>query len=52
MPAEVALSPRLRKEVVDRFKRMAEVVEWINQAILARRTPDEPERPLRPEPMW
>jgi uncharacterized protein (TIGR02453 family) len=52
LPAEVALSPRLRKEVVDRFKRMADVVEWINQAILARRTPDEPERPIRPEPMW
>jgi len=52
LPPDVALSPHLRREILDRFKRMADVVEWINAAILARRTPDEPQRPARPEPMW
>lgn len=52
LPAAVALSPRIRKAVVDRFKLMADALEWLNGAVLARLTPDEADRPARPAPMW
>ena len=52
LPADLALSSRLRKAVVDRFKLMADALEWLNGAVLARLTPDDAERPVRPAPMW
>jgi uncharacterized protein (TIGR02453 family) len=52
LPAEVALSGGVRKAVVDRFKLMAEALEWLNGALLARLTPDDAARPVRPAPMW
>jgi uncharacterized protein (TIGR02453 family) len=52
LPADVALAPGVRRAVVDRFKRMADAVEWLNAAVLARLSSDEPERPTRPAPMW
>jgi uncharacterized protein (TIGR02453 family) len=52
LPADVALSPGIRKAVVDRFKLMADALEWLNGAVLARLTPDETARPVRPAPMW
>ena len=52
LPAEVALTPGVRKQVVDRFKLMADALEWMNAALLARRAPGEAERPVRPAPMW
>ena len=52
LPADLALSPRLRKAVVDRFKLMADALEWLNGAVLARLTPDDADRPVRPAPMW
>jgi uncharacterized protein (TIGR02453 family) len=52
LPADVALTGGVRKAVVDRFKRMADALEWMNAALLARLTPDEAERPVRPAPMW
>ena len=53
LPAAVALSPRIRREIVSRFELLAEFVEWINRAILAARADGaEDERPVRPAPMW
>jgi uncharacterized protein (TIGR02453 family) len=49
---EVALSPRVRREIVSRFELLVEFVEWINRAILAARAQGEEEgRPVRPAPM-
>ena len=42
--------PGVRKAVFDRFKVMAEAVEWLNAAVLARLSSVESERPLRPAP--
>jgi uncharacterized protein (TIGR02453 family) len=52
LPPKLALSPRLVKEVVTRFKLMAPAMEWMNQAILAARGGDEESTPKRPDPMW
>jgi uncharacterized protein (TIGR02453 family) len=52
LPAETALGPGVRKAVVDRFKIMAEAVEWLNAAVFARLTSVEDDRPKRPAPMW
>ncbi|HEY7118847.1 MAG TPA: DUF2461 domain-containing protein [Tepidisphaeraceae bacterium] len=53
LPVAVALSSGIRKAVVDRFRRMAEALEWMNGAILSRVTKDgQEERPVRPAPMW
>jgi uncharacterized protein (TIGR02453 family) len=50
---KLALTPRIRKEVVGRFELMAEALAWINAAVLAGRAGDgEDEKPVRPEPMW
>jgi uncharacterized protein (TIGR02453 family) len=56
LPAELALTPRLRKEVVSRFELMADAMDWMNRAVFRAVTAgggDEDEaRPKRPEPMW
>jgi len=52
LPADVALSPGIRKAVVDRFKLVTDALEWLNAAVLARLTPDDADRPVRPTPMW
>jgi uncharacterized protein (TIGR02453 family) len=51
---KLALTPKIRREVVSRFELMAEVLEWMNRAILAAQTKEEgePGKPTRPEPMW
>jgi uncharacterized protein (TIGR02453 family) len=50
---DVALTPGLRKAVVDRFKRLADALEWLNAAVLAHRAEgEEAPRPVRPAPMW
>ena len=55
LPAELALKPTLRREVIDRFKVMAGFVEFLNDAAL-RQTLDpdmtEEPKPKRPEPMF
>jgi uncharacterized protein (TIGR02453 family) len=51
---KLALTPKIRREVVSRFELMAEVLEWMNDAILrasAKANPEEA-RIRRPEPMW
>jgi uncharacterized protein (TIGR02453 family) len=49
----VALTPRLRREVVSRFELMADALAWMNEAVLAARAAEgEEEQPARPEPMW
>jgi uncharacterized protein (TIGR02453 family) len=51
---KLASSSKLRREVVNRFRDMAPVVEYFNRSILrARRDDDNPaERPVRPDPMF
>lgn len=51
---KLALSPKLQREVVTRFELMAEMLEWMNQAILKARAKEagEAETPVRPAPMW
>jgi hypothetical protein len=31
---------------------MVDALEWLNGAVLARLTPDDADRPVRPAPMW
>jgi uncharacterized protein (TIGR02453 family) len=52
--AELALSPRLRREVVTKFELMAETLAWFNDVLLAamQETAGEEPRARRPEPMW
>jgi uncharacterized protein (TIGR02453 family) len=54
LDADLALTPRLLREVVDRFERLVTFVDWINDAILAARADAEADdaRPRRPDPMW
>jgi uncharacterized protein (TIGR02453 family) len=55
LDAKLALTPRLRREVVERFAAMAEVMEWFNDVLIkaAREAGDGDEaRANRPEPMW
>jgi len=51
---EAALKPTLRRTIVDRFRLMAPVVEWMNQQMLKELETAEvdEERPRRPEPMF
>ena len=50
---EIALKPGVRKTIVERFRLMAPVVEWMNDAILGSMTAEaNEERPRRPEPMF
>jgi uncharacterized protein (TIGR02453 family) len=50
--AGVALTPRIRKEVVSRFEGVADVLAWMNEKVLAARGEGADDRPTRPEPMW
>jgi uncharacterized protein (TIGR02453 family) len=54
LDSKLALSPRIRREVVERFAAMAEVMQWFNDVLLAaaRGTEGEEARPRRPDPMW
>jgi uncharacterized protein (DUF2461 family) len=54
LDAGLALTPRLRREVVTRFELMAAAMAWMNKAVLTGRAADggEDARPVRPEPMW
>jgi uncharacterized protein (DUF2461 family) len=54
LDAKLALSPRIRREVVERFAAMAEVMEWFNDVLLAaaRDSEGDEARPRRPDPMW
>jgi uncharacterized protein (TIGR02453 family) len=53
LPAKVALTPAIRKEVVSRFRVMAPALEWMNRALLAARADEaDLDRPVRPEPMF
>ncbi|MDB5321938.1 MAG: hypothetical protein JWN40_3569 [Phycisphaerales bacterium] len=54
LDAKLALSSRVRREVVERFAAMAEVMEWFNDVLLeaARAAEGEEPRAKRPEPMW
>jgi uncharacterized protein (TIGR02453 family) len=48
----VATGPRLRKAIVDRFRLMAPLVDYLNQLALERVAEGEDERPKRPVPMF
>jgi uncharacterized protein (TIGR02453 family) len=54
LDGKIALTPRLRREVVERFRLLVPFVDWLNQAVLRARIGEEAEesRPKRPEPMW
>lgn len=54
LPASLATSPRLRKEVVWRFKAVTPFVNFINEAIVAatRTAEKDDDRPRRPAPMF
>ena len=54
LPADLSTGPKLRKTVVDRFKLMADVVNFLNDAALAAvKTADDGEAsPRRPDPMF
>jgi len=55
LPAKVALTAKLKGEVVSRFKAVAGAVDWLNGAILAARAEAAGEAaaaPKRPDPMW
>ena len=50
---DVALSAKIRREVVGRFEVMAEVLAWWNEVLLeATRGEGEEGRVVRPAPMW
>lgn len=54
LDGKVAMTPRCRREVVERFRLMLPFVDWLNDAVLRARAEAEreDERPRRPEPMW
>jgi uncharacterized protein (TIGR02453 family) len=52
MPAAQALSPRLGKTLLDHFRLMAPVVDWLSQAVLAPLRRETHQRPQRPAGMW
>jgi uncharacterized protein (TIGR02453 family) len=53
LPAALALTPGLHREVVARFRLMAPALAWMNEALLAARAAEADEdRPVRPEPMF
>ena len=53
LPAKTALEPGLRKAVCTRFRAVAPLVDYLNEAVLSRlrETGEEP-TPRRPEPMF
>ena len=54
LDAKLALSPRLRREVVGRFEVMADVLGWLNDVLLtaSQGTEEDQPRAKRPDPMW
>ena len=48
------LTPALRRMIVERFRLMSPVVEWLNEQMLSAMVAAEAEaqRPRRPEPMF
>jgi uncharacterized protein (TIGR02453 family) len=53
LPASVALTPKLRNEVVSHFRLVADAMDWMNRVLLAaRKDEDGDDRPVRPEPMF
>jgi uncharacterized protein (TIGR02453 family) len=53
LPAKLALTAGLQKELIARFKVMTDALEWMNHALLAARVREgEEARPVRPEPMF
>jgi uncharacterized protein (TIGR02453 family) len=52
LDAKLALTPQIRKQVVDRFKLVAPMVEFLNAALLADVVKTEEDRPVRPAPMF
>ena len=52
LDAKLATSSKLRKEVVNRFRTMAPVVNWLNAAMLGAMRAGEDTRPVRPAPMF
>lgn len=53
LPAALALTPDLHKEILTRFRLMAPALAWMNNALLAARAAQaDQERPVRPEPMF
>jgi uncharacterized protein (TIGR02453 family) len=49
---KLALSAKVRKEIVDRFKRVAPIVAFLNEALLIGMKGDDDDRPVRPAPMF
>jgi uncharacterized protein (TIGR02453 family) len=52
LDAKLAMSSKLRREVVSRFRAMAPVVDWLNAAMLGAMRDVEDARPVRPAPMF
>jgi uncharacterized protein (TIGR02453 family) len=53
LPADLALTPDVRREVVTRFRLMADALDWMNRVLLAARAAQEDaDRPVRPAPMF
>jgi uncharacterized protein (TIGR02453 family) len=48
----VATGPKVRREIVDRFKLVAPVVAYLNQIAMERAGSGEDDRPVRPVPMF
>jgi len=52
----LALTPRIRREVVRRFEAMTDVLDWFNAALIRAMgdgdADEGDERPKRPDPMW
>jgi len=49
---KLAISPSLHKELAERFRLAAPLVNWINDVCVAAMQSEEPSRPKRPEPMF
>jgi uncharacterized protein (TIGR02453 family) len=53
LPAAVALTPELHKEILARFRVMTPALTWMNNVLIAARaTAADRARPIRPEPMF
>jgi uncharacterized protein (TIGR02453 family) len=52
LDAKLALGPGLRRQVMNRFERVAPMVQFLNEAIIAGTGSEEEVLPVRPEPMF
>jgi uncharacterized protein (TIGR02453 family) len=53
LPASLALTPQLHREILTRFRVMMPALNWMNRALLAARAAAaDRDRPVRPEPMF